>query len=153
VAEPPRVGAEPGDLAAPAQMHLGAASERALGSLSTTELVREVTSHVGMLAKKQVELAKAELRGDLRREVAMASGLGIGALAGILTLNMLFVTLVLALSTRMAGWLAALLVSLFLAGIAAIAGLIGWSKRVRRPLERTRRTLKEQLRATRERVT
>src|SRR5262249_44458880 len=65
------------------------------------------------------------------------------AIAALLTVNMLFVTLVLALAQRMPGWGAGLAVSGFLLGVAIIAALVGWHKRVRSPMARTRRALQE----------
>jgi uncharacterized membrane protein YqjE len=121
----------------------GPGPERAAAALSTAELIKEITSQFGHLAKKQLELAKTELRADVRAEVAMAEGLGVGAIAALLTVNMLLVTLVLALAQRMPGWGAGLAVSGFLLGVAIIAALVGWQKRVRSPLARTRRTLQE----------
>jgi uncharacterized membrane protein YqjE len=118
--------------------------ERAASSLSTAELIKEITSQFGHLAKKQLELAKTELRADVRAEAAMAQGLGVGAIVALLTLNMLLVTLVLALAQKMPGWAAGLIVSGFLLGIALIAALVGWHKRVRSPLARTRRALSEE---------
>jgi uncharacterized membrane protein YqjE len=126
--------------------------ERAAATLSTAELVKEITAEVGQLVKKQVELAKAEVKADVRSEAMMAGGLGIGAVLGLLTISMLFVTVVLALARVMPGWLAGLIVSGFLLGLALIAALIGWSKRVRQPLARTRQSLKEDVRWTKERL-
>ena|SRR5262252_91929 len=126
--------------------------ERAPATLSTAELVKQITGDVGQLVRKQIELAKAELRADLRSEAVMAGGLGVGAVLGLLTLNMLFVTVALALAQKMPGWLAGLIVSGFLLGLAIIAALIGWSKRVRHPLARTRQSLREDVRWTKERL-
>jgi hypothetical protein len=121
-------------------------------ALSTAELIREITREVGVLVRKQIELTKAELREDLRSEAAAAGGLGVGAIAALLALNMIFVTIALALARVMPGWAAGLIVTGFLLGIAAIAGLVGWSKRVRTPLARTRRSLKEDIKWTKERL-
>jgi hypothetical protein len=129
-----------------------AGRERAAATLSTAELVKEITAEVGQLVRRQIDLAKAELKADLRSEAVMAGGLGIGAILGLTTLNMLFVTVALALAQVMPGWLAGLIVSAFLLGLAVIAALIGWSKRVRRPLARTRDSLKEDVRWTKERL-
>jgi hypothetical protein len=127
-------------------------TERPAAALSTGELVKEITHQVGLLATKQIELAKTELRADIKEEAAMASGLGIGALVALAALNMLLVTVVLALAQKLSGWVAGLIVSGFLLGVAAIAALVGWSKRVRTPMERTRRTLKEDVQWTKERL-
>ena len=44
--------------------------ERAASSLSTAELIKEITSQFGHLAKKQLELAKTELRADAKERFA-----------------------------------------------------------------------------------
>jgi hypothetical protein len=126
--------------------------ERAAAALSTTELVREITSQFGVLAKKQIELAKTELRSDVRAEVAMARGLGIGAVAALMTVAMLLVTVILALSLKMPGWAAGLIVSGALLGVAIITALVGWGRRVRTPLSRTRRALREDVAFRKERL-
>ena len=43
----------------------------------------------------------------------------------------------------MAEWAAALLVAAVVLGVGTAFGLIGWGKRVKSPLESTRRSLKE----------
>ena len=121
-------------------------------ALSTAELIKEITREVGVLVRKQIELAKAELREDVRAEAVAAGGLGVGAIAALLALNMIFVTIALALARVMPGWAAGLIVTGFLLGIAAIAALVGCSKRVRTPLERTRRSLQEDIKWTKERL-
>lgn len=123
-----------------------------VAELSNIELVKEITAQVGLLAKKQIELAKTELRADLKSELAMAGGLGVAALAGISAINLLLVTVILALAQVMPAWGAGLLVSAFTLGIAGVAALVGWSKRVRTPLEKTRRTLKEDAQWTKGRL-
>jgi putative superfamily III holin-X len=130
----------------------GRLPERAAASLTTTELVREITSHVGLLVKRQVELAKTELKADLHTEVGTVRNLGIAALAALLTLNLLLVTAALALSLVMPGWAAGLVVSGFTLLIAVVVGLIGWQKRIRRPLARSRQALEDEIKWTKERL-
>ena len=66
----------------------------------------------------------------------MASGLGVAGVCALLTLNMLLVAGVFALAEAgiMRGWVAALLVALVVLLIGTVAGLVGWSRRVREPL-------------------
>lgn len=111
--------------------------------LSTAELVKEITAKVKTLAQKEIELAKIEVRKDLQEELVTVKGLGAAALCAIFGVNMLFVCLALALGTVMAEWLAALLVGVVLLAAGAVAGLFGWSKRVKAPLQHTRKTLEE----------
>ncbi len=120
--------------------------------LSTRELVGHVTESVVLLAKKEIELARTEIKADLKAELGMVKGLGVAGVCALLTANLLLVSLALGLGNFMAGWLAGLLVSALVLTVGTVAGLIGWSKRVKNPLEATRRTLKEDARWAKERL-
>jgi hypothetical protein len=111
----------------------------------TMELVREVASKTSALLGKEVELARTELKNDFAAELAAVKSLAVAAVAAVLTLNMLLVAAVFALLPYMAGWLAALIVAGATLLVALVAGGIGWRHHVSRPLERTRRTLTEDL--------
>ncbi len=120
--------------------------------LATGTLMKEIASGVERLAKKQVELAKTELRADLKKEARVAGGLGVAALAALITVNLLLVTAALALSLVMPAWGAGLVVSGFTLLVAAVVGLVSWSGRVRQPMSRTRRTLKDDVTRVREQL-
>jgi hypothetical protein len=121
-------------------------------ALSTRELVREITRKATLLARKEIDLAKTEIKADLQSELATAKGLGIAAVVALLGLNGLFVALILALGRVMPGWLAALLVAgVFLAG-GGIIGYASWTRRVTSPLARTRRMLRETAQWAKERL-
>lgn len=105
------------------------------------------------LAKKEIELAKVELRADVKREAQMAAGLGVAGIFGIVTLTMLFVAVAMALEPSMAGWGAALVAAGGALVISLIAGLVGWARRVKKPLEKTKKTMKEDVRWAKERLT
>lgn len=133
----------------------GGGNERvaeAAAGLSTPALIKEITHQASLLVKKQIELAKAELRADLRAEATMAKGMGVAGLAALLLVQMLLVTAVLALATMMPAWLAGLIMCALLAGVAVVAGLIGWAKRVKKPLARSRAAVEEDVRWTKERL-
>ena len=119
--------------------------------LGTGALVRQIVSQAELLAKKELELAKTELRVDLRSEARVAGGLGIAALAGLVAINLLLVTAALALSLVMPGWAAGLIVTGFMLTVAAIFGLVSWRRRLREPMAHTRRTLKDGVKWTKER--
>ena len=61
--------------------------------------------------KKQVELAKTELRADVRTEAKVAGGLGVAAVCGIITVTLLLVTAAFALALVMPAWGAGLIVT------------------------------------------
>jgi hypothetical protein len=121
-------------------------------SLSLRELVGEITGKATLLARKEAELAKTEIRADIRSELAMIKGFAVALVIGLTALNMFLVALVLALATQMPGWQAALIVGGALALMAGIVGYASWNRRVTTPLALTRKTLKEDLQWAKERL-
>ena len=121
-------------------------------ALSTRELIVEITEKVTLLARKEVELAKTEIKADLEAELSTAKGLGVAALGAVLGLNMLLVALVLALATYIPAWLAAVLLGGALLVISGIVGYLSWTRRVTKPLAVTRKTLKEDVQWAKERL-
>jgi Putative Actinobacterial Holin-X, holin superfamily III len=120
--------------------------------LSNRALIGEITDKASLLAKKEIELAKTELRADLKAQLGMVKALGIAALAALLGLNLLLVAGVLALGLTIASWLAALIVGGVMLVAAALLGYIGWKRMVTNPLAVTRQTLKEDVRWVKERL-
>lgn len=119
--------------------------------LGTGALMRRIVSQAELLAKKEVELAKTELRADLRSEGRVAQGLGVAALAALITVNLLLFTTALALSLVMPGWAAGLTVSGVMLVVALLFATVSWRHRLRDPMAHTRRTLKDGVKWTRER--
>ena len=117
---------------------------------TTRELMREMASKTSLLVQKEVELARTELKHDFAAERATLKSFAVAAVAGITTLNLLLVAAVLALTPYLAGWLAALAVAGVTLLVAVVAGGIGWQHHVRQPLDRTRKTLKEDVRWVKE---
>jgi len=122
------------------------------GALSNRELWKTLMSDATELVKTEVALAKTELRRDLKQEATMAAGIGAGALLAYAGIVMLFVTVALALATAMPGWGAALVVAGLLFAGAGASAAIGWARRVRTPLERTRREAQATLTLAKERI-
>lgn len=111
--------------------------------MSNRQLVSNLIDTATLLAKKEIELAKVELKQDIQRELSMAKGLGIGALCAIWTVSLMLVACAMALGTVIQEWAAALIVAAGVLLVGTVAGMIGWKKRVTSPLESTRRSLKE----------
>src|SRR3954451_8930064 len=122
------------------------------GALSNRELWKTLLSDATELVKTEVTLAKAELRQDLKQEATMATGMGAGALLAYAGVVLLFVTVVLALAQVMPGWAAGLIMTGLLFAAAGASAALGWAKRVRKPLERTRREAQATLALAKERV-
>jgi hypothetical protein len=128
--------------------------ELRLRSLPLRELVAELARKGSQLARKEVELARAEVRQDLRSEVKMAGGLGVAGVCALLTLQMLLVAVAfgLAESGALPGWAAALIVAAPVLAIGTAAGLWGWARRVKRPLDTTRTSLRDGVKWAKEQV-
>jgi hypothetical protein len=119
--------------------------------LSTVALVKQISAEVGELAQKEMKLAKAELKADLKSEAIRVGGLGLAALALLTTINLLLVTVILALAETMPGWAAGLVVSGFMLAVTGVIGLVAWGRRVPSFLINTRGTLREEIAWARER--
>lgn len=125
-----------------------------LRSMRTRDLVTELAKKASLLARKEMELAKAELKSDIRAEIKMATGLGVAGLCGIFTVQLLLVAIVFALMEGgvMPGWAASLVVAAVVLAIGTAVGLWGWARRVRKPLDASRRSLQEDVRWAKEQI-
>ncbi len=125
-----------------------------LRRMSTRDLVTELARKASLLARKEVELARAEVKADVRAEIKMAGGLGAAGLCAIFTIQLLLVAVVLALmqSGVLPGWAASLVVAAVVLALGTGVGLWGWARRVRKPLDRTRHSLQEDVRWAKQRI-
>ena len=125
-----------------------------LRAASTKDLVTQLAQKASLLVKKEIELAKAELKEDVRKEIKMASGLGVAGVCALLTVQLLLVAVVFALFEGgvLPGWAASLVVAAVVLAIGTAAGLWGWAKRVRKPLDSTRQSLQDNVRFAKERI-
>jgi len=95
---------------------------------STGELVKDLSNQGSLLARQEIELAKAEMAEKGRRA---GLGLGLVAAAGVsalLALGTLTACVVLALDGAMPAWLAALIVALTWSVVAAVLASVGKQK-------------------------
>jgi Putative Actinobacterial Holin-X, holin superfamily III len=120
--------------------------------LSNRALIGQITEKATLLARKEIELAKAEIRADFNAQLGMVKALAVATVTALLGLNLLLVAGVLALGIKIASWLAALSIGGVLLLAAAIIGYLGWRRMVRTPLGLTRETLKEDVRWVKERL-
>jgi len=92
------------------------------------ELVRQLSDQTTTLVRQEIELAKAEMTAK-GKQVGMGAGAFGGAgLIGLYAVGAITACLILALSTAVAGWLAALIVGVVYAAIAGVLALIGKKK-------------------------
>src|SRR4051794_37093564 len=95
---------------------------------SVAELFKQLSEQTTRLVRDEVELAKAEL-GEKAKHAGIGAGMFGGAgLFGLYAVGALTATLILALSTAVAGWLAALIVTVVYAAIAGALALTGKNK-------------------------
>jgi uncharacterized membrane protein YqjE len=120
----------------------------------TGELVKDLSTQVSTLVRQELELAKVELTAKGKEAgigAGMLGGAGLFALYGV---GALVACAILALSTVVDGWLAALIVAVVLfivAGVLALAGK-GRTRRAVPPAPQTIATVKEDVRYTKEHV-
>jgi hypothetical protein len=122
---------------------------------SIAELTRQLTDQTTHLVHEEVELAKAELAVKGKRAGIGAGMFGGAGLFGLYALGALTAAVVLALSTAMAGWLAALIVAVIYAAIAGVLALRGKAQvqSATPPVpERTVESVKEDVEWTKQRV-
>ena len=110
---------------------------------STRALVGEIGSELVQLAQTKVDLARAELAGNVRSGRRALVGLGVATVAALVGVTLLLVSAGLGLAMLVPGWLAALVVAGIVLGVGAGAGYIGWQQRPSSPLALTRKSLKE----------
>ena len=92
------------------------------------DLVRQLSDQTTTLVRQEIELAKAEMTAK-GKQVGMGAGAFGGAgLFGLYAVGAITACLILALSTAVAGWLAALIVGVVFAAIAGVLALIGKKK-------------------------
>src|SRR5205085_7067574 len=85
---------------------------------SVTEVVKQLSEQTSRLARQEVELAKAELAVKGKRAGLGAGMFGGAGVFGFYALGALVSGAILALGTAVAGWLAALIVTVVLGAIA-----------------------------------
>jgi hypothetical protein len=140
------------EIETPAALPPRSTTPASLENMTNRELIAHITQNAVQLAKREVDLAKVELKADLKQEVGMAKGLGVAGLCAIWAVSVMLMACALALGTVMAEWAAALVVAGGVLVAGSVAGLVGWGKRVQKPLETTLRSLKEDARWAKERL-
>lgn len=92
---------------------------------SIGELVKQLSEQTSRLARQEVELAKAELQEKGKRAGLGAGMFGGAGVFGLYAVGALVATAILALSTAVTAWLAALIVAVVLGAIAGVMALMG----------------------------
>ncbi len=95
---------------------------------STAELIKQLSAQTSTLVRQELDLAKAELV-DKGKKAGLGAGLfGAAGVFGLYAVGAVMACMILALSTAVAGWLAALIVAVVFAAIAGVLALSGKNK-------------------------
>ena len=116
-------------------------------AMSSADLVKELSSNASLLVQRQVKLAKLEARHELRGSKAMAELLGIAGLCAYAGAILCLVAAALAIGAALDGrlWAGALIIAAALFVPAILGGLLGYHKRVKSLLPRTRAELSKEI--------
>jgi tetrahydromethanopterin S-methyltransferase subunit C len=100
----------------------------ALREQSAGELVKQLSEQTSALARKEVELAKAELTAKAKWAGLGGGMFGGAGLFGLYALGALTAAAILGLATVVTPWLAALIVAAIYGAIAGVLALTGKAK-------------------------
>ncbi len=92
---------------------------------STGDLARKLSRDASELARKELDLARAELVAKARRLGLGAGLIAVGALLALVTIGALTAAAILALDLALSGWLSALIVGLAVGAVALGSLLLG----------------------------
>ena len=111
---------------------------------SVSEVLQDIFGNVQDIVRSEVRLAKAEIKTEAAKTARAAKALIAGAVLGLYAGGLLLIAAVYGLSLILAPWLAALVVSAFIAVVAASLISVGKERlRLVKKPEKTLRTVKE----------
>ncbi len=122
---------------------------------SIAELLRQLSDQTSTLVRQELDLAKAELTVKAKQAGKGAGMFGGAGVLGLYGVGALTACVILALSTAVAGWLAALIVAVVYCAIAGVLALTGKNKvqeGVPPVPERTMESVKEDVQWTKQRA-
>lgn len=120
-----------------------------LEEAATADLVKETIAEAKELVKLEVELAKNEMKEEVKQLEHSAIGFGIGAVFALVFLSMIAVAIVLALGGTA---LAAIGVGIAFLILGAIAAYLGYAALPKKPLDKTRRRLESDVHQLKEHI-
>jgi hypothetical protein len=116
-------------------------------AMSSADLVKELTSNGSLLLQRQVKLAKLEAKQELAKGKTMASLLGVAGLCAYAGVILCLVAAADAIGAALGDrhWAGGLIIAAALFIPAIATGLLGWQKRIKNPLSRTRAELSKEI--------
>jgi hypothetical protein len=115
--------------------------------MSSADLVKELSADLSLLLQRQVKLARLELEQQLRQGKSTARLISFAGLTAYAGAILLLVAAAIGLGAAFGGraWAGALVVGGVLVATAAVPALLGYRRRPRLPLARTRAELSKEL--------
>ncbi len=116
-------------------------------AMSSADLVKELTSNASLLAQRHVKLAKLEAKQEITKGKMMAGLFGVAGVCAYAGVILCCVAAAAAIGAALGGlyWAGALIIAGALFIPAAITGLLGYQKRIKDPLPRTRAELSKEI--------
>ena len=102
--------------------------DSATSDRSVADLVKQLSDQTATLVRQELDLAKAELTAKGKKAGLGAGMFGGAGVFGLYAVGALTACVILALSTAMDGWLAALIVAVVYGAVAGVLALIGKNK-------------------------
>jgi Putative Actinobacterial Holin-X, holin superfamily III len=102
--------------------------DSAMSDRSLADLVKHLSDQTATLVRQELDLAKAELTAKGKKAGLGAGMFGAAGVFGLYAVGALTACVILALSTAMDGWLAALIVAVGYGAVAGVLALIGKNK-------------------------
>ncbi len=106
----------------------GNGEDSAISDRSIAELVKRLSDQTATLVHQELDLAKAELIAKGRKAGLGAGMFGGAGVFGLYAVGALTACVILALSSAVDGWLAALIVAVVYGAIAGVLALVGKNK-------------------------
>jgi hypothetical protein len=114
--------------------------------MSSKDILRELLSDAELLIKRQVTLARAEAKQQLKTESGAMKLLGAAGAIAYGAVVVLLVAVGLAIGQAIgAAWAGVLVVGCALLVPAAILGGLGWARRERQPLPRSSAEIRKEI--------
>ncbi len=129
--------------------------DSAMSDRSIAELVKQLSDQTATLVHQELDLAKAELTAKGKKAGLGAGMFGGAGVFGLYAIGALTACVILALSTAVDGWLAALIVAVVYGAIAGVLALVAKNKvkeGVSPVPEQTVETVKEDVQWTKQRA-
>lgn len=124
-------------------------------AMSSADLVKELTSDASLLVQRQMQLAKLEAKKELQKGKVMAGMFGVAGVCAYSGFVLLLVAAAMGIGAAINHWywLGALIVAAAMFIPAGITAGIGYARRLKEPLKRSRAELSKEITWARYRTT